>query len=187
MTTIDTGFANLEYTSPFAGVGIPARLDERRPAASGGSCAPFASRLGALPPRTVADWSAHVTGCATIYNLPLPDNHGRPEIFERGAFVGDDGVEIPVLINHDYDRHVGWARLEHRTDGLYFSGQLRRDGARAIGDWRGVSLGFCSISLTPGRTRRHYNAMALEVSVCERGVHHPHSYLRMLDDITLAA
>ena len=165
----------------------PARLDERRPASPGGSCAPFASRLGALPPRTIGDWSGLVTGVATIYSTPLLDNHGRPEIFEAGAFAGDDGVEIPVLINHDFERHLVRARLEHRAAGLYFSGQLNRGGTRAIGDWRGVSLGFCSISLTPGRTRRHYNAMALEVSVCERGAHAPHSYLRMLDDIALAA
>ena len=55
-------------------------------------------------------------------------------------------TRVPILLLHDYDRHIGWARLEHRADGLYFSGQLRRGMAGAIGNWRGVSLGFCAAS-----------------------------------------
>ena len=177
----------LQYTAPHAGV-TSAPLAERRPAGDGAACAPYAARLSGLAPRTVADWSAFVSGCATIYRIPISDGRGGRELFHPTTFAADHNLEVPILFHHDYERHIGWCKLEQRTDGLYFTGQLRRGMARAIGGWRGISLGFCSISPhTPGRVRKHYTAQALEVSVCERGAHHPHSYMQVLDEAALAA
>ncbi len=186
------GWEGIEYTSVYRGAperGPVTHLAERRPTTSGGSCAPYAARLSGLPPRSVADWGGHVSGCATVYHQPLSDGGTGSEIFLPTAFANDDGIEVPILALHDYDRHVGWCRLEHRADGLYFTGQLRRGMARSIGTWRGVSLGFCGgVSVSPGRVRKHVVAQALEVSVCERGAHHPHSFIKLLDDeLALAA
>ena len=142
----DTGRTpgGLRYTAPhrFVEQTRPAPVAERRPMHSGEPVAPYVSRLAGLPRRTTSDWSGIVTGCATVYNTPLRANNGRPETFMPTSFARDNGVEVPILLLHDYDRHVGWATLQHRgRDGLYFTGQLNRHGAKRIGNWRGLSPG----------------------------------------------
>ena len=181
----------LRYTTPSPSTTArpsSSSLAERLPVRTGDPVAPYVNRLAGLPPRTTADWSGHISGQATAYNLKLSDHRGKPELFLPTCFANDDGVEVPVLLNHDYDRHVGWATLEHRRDGLHFTGQLNKGGARRVGNWRGLSIGFGSASLIPGdsATRRHYSGQVYELSICERGAHHPHSYVEVLTPATLA-
>lgn len=182
----------LRYSAPHPFTDpAPHQLAVRRPARNGEPVAPYVSRLAGLPPRTSMDWSGLVNGKATAYNTRLRDHLGRPELFMPNCFAADDGIEVPLLLVHDYDRHVGWATLHHRRDGLYFSGQLNRDGRQRVGTWRGLSIGFSptSVSLTPhnSSTRRHYTGKVWELSICDRGAHHPHSYLELVGETALAA
>lgn len=62
-------------------------------------------------------------GYATKYDLLCTD--GR--IIRPGAFVGQDGEEIPIVWNHMHDgpeNVVGRGILRHRDDGMYLEGWL---------------------------------------------------------------
>jgi hypothetical protein len=126
-----------------------------------------------IPDRDWRDWSAVCTGLVLPYNRTLRDAQGHSEWFWQGAFVDDDESTVPLLVDHDTDRHVGWATLDHRADGLHCRGQLRRDAHRVIGDRRELSIG-CAVTFetTDRRLTRVYRARALEVSIVHAGAWH---------------
>jgi hypothetical protein len=142
-----------------------------------------------LPKRQAFDWEAVVSGCATVYNKVLPDDRGGKELFMPRAFRDDDGVEIPLLLDHDADEHAGWVVLRERSDGLYFDrGQLRRGVLRKIGNARAVSLAFTTVaSLQLRGVTRRYKCRAVELSVCAQGCHSPYATISIVGPATLAA
>lgn len=120
-------------------------------------------------------------GYATKYGVKCGD--GRT--IEANSFKHQDGVQIPVVWNHDYDgpdKVLGHAVLEHREDGVYaygyFNDSETADSAKRLikhGDIKGLSI--CANRLSQrGKTVTHGQIRELslvlaganpEASICE--------------------
>lgn len=132
--------------------------------------------MAGYEPRNFADYSDTVYGLGCPYNTP--DRRGST--INREMFAADDGLEVPVLVDHDSARHVGWARLESRRDGLHFVGQLRRGARDAIGNRRGMSVGFAA---TEPVGRRYFVGRVCELSIVDANrAAYPTCFIRLAHD-----
>ena len=157
----------------------PDRLELRRPARSGDPAAPFLAKLGSLPTRDPDATAGNCSGRAIRYETVLADGAGRLEWFSPGCFRSAHGRQVPLLVDHDDELHVGHARLTEHRDGLHFVATLLPGAAGIIGGRRQVSCGFAPTitTITDRGVKTHHKGVVIEVSIVATGAHAPHSYV----------
>ncbi len=140
--------------------------------------------------RTLMDWSGLVTGNATTHNAKLRDRLGRLDTCSTRAASPKTTASKSRCCSSTTTTATSagppssTARTACPSPGN--STKVDANGSATGGDCRSGSPRPASFPAT-ARPTGTTAAKVFELSICERGAHHPHSYLEVVTDIALAA